>query len=164
MSKYIKIQPEVIVGLGERTIFKELEPPFITLENLQIELEDWLGDDLMECFPAYIVTKNLKEALEKSKFSGFEFKKMEVSKAEYFEDNYQLDIELPKFYWMVAVGAFGNGDVVLSSKDELFISERLLNFLKEKFITKIMDIDPEQDSEQEDILKKLLERAKSRLK
>ena len=60
---YKIIQPEVIVGLGEKTEFLEKEAPFKTITKLHIKLEDWLGDDLMECFPCYIITENLKNEL-----------------------------------------------------------------------------------------------------
>ena len=54
MKKYNKIFPEVIVGLGDNieyypTEFIEGQKRLIT--KFHIKLEDWLGDDLMECFP-----------------------------------------------------------------------------------------------------------------
>ena len=94
MKKYNKLNPEVIVGLGEKTEFLEKEPPFTTVTKLHIALEDWLGDDLMECFPCYIVTEELKKYLAQSHFTGFELMEMEVTKAECFNENYQWRIQV----------------------------------------------------------------------
>jgi len=153
--KYKRIQPEVIVGLGSNTVFKEIKPPFRTIEELHIELEDWLGDDLMECFPVYVVTEKLKEELNNSSFSGFNFKTMEVTNAEYFGDNYQLDIKLPKFYWMEIVGEFRKDDFVLSDKKELLINEKFLKVLVDKFKTKYLEIEPKRN-EFDDLLDEML--------
>lgn len=40
MKKFDKIQPEVIVGLGEHTEFLEKDVPFRTVLKLHIDLED----------------------------------------------------------------------------------------------------------------------------
>lgn len=61
MKNYKILQPEIIVGIGDNTLFLEKDPPFRTIKRLHIELENWLGDDLKECFPCYIITENLKK-------------------------------------------------------------------------------------------------------
>ena len=155
MNDYLKIQPEVIVGLGERTEFSEIVPPFKTITNLHIMLEDWLGDDLMECFPAYIVTDNLKNALVESSYSGFQFKTMEVTQAEYFDDNFQLDKELPIFHWMVISGNIGSEDMALNNKKELFIRSDFLEFLNNDFDLNYLIVNPEKN-EFDDLLEQML--------
>jgi len=153
---YKKIQPEVIVGLGTRTIFKETEPPFLTIISLHIDLEDWLGDDLMECFPVLLVSNELKIGLENSNFTGFQFHEMEVTKAQYFNDNYQLNKELPKFYWMKIIGEKGLDDMIRDNTTrELFVKNTLIEFLKKKFIVKYMEVNPERN-EFDDLLDKMI--------
>ena len=102
--KYHIIEPEVIVGLGEKTEFLEKEPPFNTVVKLHIQLEDWLGDDLMVNSNCYIVTESLREAVEASDFTGFNIMDLEQTKDEYFDDNYHQEKPLPKFYWMEVIG------------------------------------------------------------
>jgi len=116
--KYNKIVPEVIVGLGEHTeYYQDLK----SIKKLHIDLEDWLGDDLMKCHPAYIVTENLKNGLQSHKFNGFQFDDIEVTKGEHFEDNFQLDISLPKFYWMKITGKKDDDDLYISPDKFLFL-------------------------------------------
>ena len=80
--KYIKIEPEVIVGLGEDTkINKSNYPPIVNY--LHINLEDWLGDDLMENFPVFIITEYLKSSLETTRFSGYTIKDLKLTFDEY---------------------------------------------------------------------------------
>ena len=163
MSKiYQKIQPEVIAGLGERTEYLEKQPPFNTVVKLHIQLEDWLGDDLMECHPCFIVTEELKKGLENSEFNGFEIAEMEVTQDEYFSNNYQLKKPLPKFYWLKIIGKKDADDFYLSEKDYLMSSGELTNFIKENYCHTYLDINKEEDTEQQGLLKKLLERAKQR--
>ena len=162
MKKYNKLNPEVIVGLGEKTEFLEKEPPFNTVIKLHIQLEDWLGDDIMECYPCYIVTEELKDSMENTSFTGYEFKEMEVTKAEYFNDNYQLKKDLPKFFWLKVIGREGIDDMYISNNDYLMSDFQFTRFISEKFNHKYLDIDKEEDTEQQELLKKLLERAQQR--
>lgn len=159
MTKYIKIQPEVIIGLGERTEFLEKKPPFNTITKLHIQLEDWLGDDLMLNSNCYIVTKPLKEALEKSDFTGFEFSEMEVTKDEYFDNNFQLKRELPSFYWMKIIGDKDKEDMYMYSLD-LYCSDSFLDFLRNKFQIKYLDVDPIHDKETDDFIMSLINKNK----
>lgn len=155
MKNYAIIQPEVIVGLGDDTIFKESIPPLVTLEELHINLEDWLGDDLMECYPAYIITSRLKEGLENQEFTGFTITQLKLTTSEYFENNFQLDVDLPQMYWMKINGRPGESDIVLNDK-KLLIDQPFLDFLQNKYNCKYMDINPERN-EFDDFLDSMLE-------
>ena len=145
MKKYNKLNPEVIVGLGERTEFLEKEPPFKTVRKLHIELEDWLGDDIMKCHPCYIVTESVKIDLEKSVFTGFEFDNMEVTKGEYFLNNYQLKKNVPEFYFMKIIGKEGSDDLFLDDNLLLSIDEIFLDYLKHNFALNYSAINPQRD-------------------
>ena len=162
MKKYNKLNPEVIVGLGERTEFLEKEAPFKTVTKLHIQLEDWLGDDIMECHPCYIVTEELKIALENSDFTGYELAEMEVTRDEYFANNYQLKKALPKFYWLKIKGQKQIDDLYISENDDLMSDSRFTELILNKFSHSYLDVDKEEDAEQQDLLKRLLERAKQR--
>lgn len=159
MRQYQTVQPEVIVGLGEETEFLEKKAPFLIVTKLHIQLEDWLGDDLMECHPCYIVTEKLKKDLQKSKFKGFEFSEMTVTKDEYFNDNYQLAKPLPVFHWMKINGKQDIDDICIGSGKSLLIDEQMLKYLKENFTLNYMDIDPERN-EFDDLLDKMIAESK----
>lgn len=159
MKTYQTIQPEVIVGLGEQTEYLEKEPPFLTVTKLHIQLEDWLGDDLMECHPCYIVTEKLKDGLQNIGFSGFKFAEMILIKDEYFDNNYQLKKGLPKFYWLQVVGKQDIDDMVIGIEKSLLIEEKMLTYLQENFILNYMDIGPERN-EFDDLLDKMIAESK----
>lgn len=155
MKEYKKIQPEVIIGLGGNTEFSEQQPPFKTVLNLHIELEDWLGDDLMECHPCYIVTEPLKNYLEGAGFTGFEFADIEVTRGEYFGDNCQVDKALPRFYWLRITGKENADDLFIGKGYTLFASDVFINCLKNKFSVNHLAIEPERD-ELDDLLDKMI--------
>jgi len=163
MKKYEKIIPEVIVGIGDNTEYYPTE--FIegqkrVITKLHIQLEDWLGDDLMEIYPCYIVTQQLKEALENNSFIGFTFAEIEVTEDEYFEDNYQLKKPRPDFFWIKIAGIKGQDDLYIN-EGALNISENLLKFIKDNFIITYAKINPERD-EFDDLLAQMIKDSKKK--
>lgn len=153
---YKIIQPEVIVGLGDKTVFAETAPPLKTVTKLHIELEDWLGDDLMECHPCYMVTEHLKDKLAQSDVTGYAIEPMLLTKNEYFSNNYRLEKKLPQFYWLKILGTADKGDdMYIGVGKALFASDRLLDFLQKEATVKYMEIDP-QRNEFDDLLDKMI--------
>ena len=133
-------------------------------EHLHIDLENWFGDDLLETSSFdYVVSERLKSFLEKSDFSGFDFDAIEITKAEYFDDNYDLDIPLPKFYWMKIIGKKNKNDFYLENKIDLYCSDVLLEKLKLDFMLNNLEIDPEKDNDLEDFLDKMIANRKNNL-
>ena len=62
MYKYI--EPEVAGGLGNETIIdKNYHPPIV--KKLHYEFNGWLGDDILESFPCFIVSERLKNEIIK---------------------------------------------------------------------------------------------------
>jgi hypothetical protein len=151
--KYYLVEPEVMVDLGSDTIFEMINPPIKTIKSLHIELESWMGDDLLTNHPVFIVTENLKKSLEISDFSGFTFDKMKVTKGKYFENGYDLKKSLPNFHWLKINGQPNIDDFYILNY-ELYISERILEFLKLKFQIDNMDINRPKD-EFDDFIDKL---------
>jgi len=140
---YKKIIPEIMVDLGERTVFEDLRHPYHIL-RLHIHLESWAGDDLLEIAPCFIVTEILMRSLLDSEFTGFHFDDLEVTTDQYFEDNYNLDKDLPDFYWMKVNGVENRDDVFIDS-DHLYLSDKLLNSLQFHFDIKNAIVDPERN-------------------
>lgn len=159
MKDYKKIQPEVIVGLGDNTEFLEKAAPFKTVIKLHINLEDWLGDDLMECYPCYIITENLKKLLEDNSFKGFEIQDMNVSLDENFENNYQQSKPLPEFYRLKITGLRNNDDLFLDEERNLNISGAFLDFLESNVDLKHLEIEPERN-DFDDLLDQMIAESK----
>lgn len=159
MKEYKKIQPEVIVGLGNDTEFLEQKPPFKTVINLHIDLEDWLGDDLMECNSCYIITEQLKNELDNTEYTGFEFDDIEITLGEYFKENYNLKKDLPNFYWLKVIGKKDVDDLYIGEDSMLYVSNVFLDFLIKKFSVNYLEIEPERD-EFDDLLDRMIAESK----
>lgn len=53
--KFYILDPEVAGGLGTQTeIDSSVHPPLV--KRLHYELDAWMGDDLVQTFPCYLVT------------------------------------------------------------------------------------------------------------
>lgn len=159
MKEYKKIQPEVIVGLGNDIEFLEQKPPFKTVINLHIDLEDWLGDDLMECNSCYIITEQLKNELDNTEYTGFEFDDIEITLGEYFKENYNLKKDLPNFYWLKVIGKKDVDDLYIGEDSMLYVSNVFLDFLIKKFSVNYLEIEPERD-EFDDLLDRMIAESK----
>ncbi|WP_288447477.1 hypothetical protein [uncultured Chryseobacterium sp.] len=122
------IEPEVAGGLGERTqIDNSFFPPLII--NLHYEFEGWLGNDILESFPYYIVTEKLRKGIEHEKLTGISFDNVTVSKSETFLELYP-DRELPNFFWAKINGESNRDDFFITEKNGLAISERAYSLLE----------------------------------
>jgi hypothetical protein len=156
-ENYYIIQPEVIVGIGDNTSGADINDQF-GITHLHIKLEDWLGDDLVEVFPCYLITETLKKKLEANMFSGYEFGEVEITKDEYFHNNYQLKKPLPQFYWLIIKGKKNADDIFLDTKFKLNVSPDFLKFLKsDSLSSKYLEINPpltENDDFLEELFKK----------
>jgi hypothetical protein len=127
--KFFMLEPEVAGGLGEQTdIDSSAHPPVVT--RLEYRFEGWLGDDILESFPCYIVTERLKEALAALPPTGCAFDSVLVSKSEVFEELYP-NRALPKFFWLKVTGRAGVDDFGLSAAYQLIVSERCLRRMEQ---------------------------------
>jgi hypothetical protein len=152
--KYDLLKPEIMLDIGDNTV----ETKQNGTEHLHIDLENWFGDDLLETSSFdYVVSERLKIFLEQSDFTGFEIKPMEITESEYFEDNYNLDVPLPKFYWMKIIGKVNKDDFYLEGKIDLYCSEKLLVQLKKIFTLNNLEVNPVKDKELDAFLDQLIE-------
>ncbi|GLU40012.1 hypothetical protein [Pseudomonas sp. NBRC 100443] len=121
---YYYIEPEVSGGIGRNSIIDtSVHPPLVT--KLNYEFYGWLGDDLIESFPCFIVSENLKNQLEKSALTGFKFDVVEITKSENFNELYK-EKNLPKFYWLKVTGKAGQQDFGIADDFRLVVSENAL--------------------------------------
>src|SRR5580700_5627195 len=85
MSGYYILEPEVAGGLGPRTIMdRSVHPPRVT--HLHYHFEGWLGDQLVESFPCWLVTAAVGAEIKDAGLTGAEFGDAEVSASETFRE------------------------------------------------------------------------------
>ncbi len=127
-ATYYNLSPEVAGGLGERTVMDtSVHPPRV--QRLHYEMAGWLGDELLESFPCFIVTARVRDALLGLGASGCTFDTVEISRSDTFEELYP-DRMLPPFYWLKVQGRAGVDDVGLSDDNRLVVSKRVLDLLR----------------------------------
>jgi len=127
--QFYKLEPEVAGGWGENTVADtSLHPPYI--KKLHYEFDGWLGDGVLETFPCFIVTRQVKKAIQNAHMTGFEIDEVEISVSDEFTQMYG-DKELPSWCWLKPIGAPGEDDIAITEKAELIISERTLEIFRQ---------------------------------
>lgn len=125
--RYFLLEPEVAGALGpESDMDSSVHPPRVT--QLHYELQGWLGDDLLETFPCYVVTSRCKEALENAAFSGCTFAPAKITTADTFSELYP-GRPAPVLHWLKVSGEAGKSDVGLASDYRIVVSEAVLEIL-----------------------------------
>ncbi|MCG8708034.1 hypothetical protein JHU04_001235 [Brenneria sp. 4F2] len=124
MSSFYYIEPEVNGELGDGTIMDTcVYPPVV--KKLILCFSGWLGDDLLECYPCFVVTERLADELKIVVKDDVFFEKINIKKSDEFDEVYPEKL-LPHFYWMKIL----NGrDIFLSEDKRLAVSERIMNIL-----------------------------------
>lgn len=135
---YYLLDPEVPGGMGHDTV---IEPAaggryLPHVEVLHIEIAGWMGDDLLQDFPCYMVTERLKKALESSELCGFEIANMKVTIGEQslmFRDSMFTSWPFPQIHWLKISGVAGSDDFGLTPLDapvNLVVSARAMTLLR----------------------------------
>lgn len=139
------LEPEVAGEIGENTVYdnfddvryRRAEPK---ISKLHFIFSGWLGNDIIESTPCFIVTDELKRGIEKSELSGYEFQDMEVSLSDEFMEIYP-NRDMPQFKRLIPKGRvivdyetytkWSGEDFNLSDKSYLIVSEKALNIINE---------------------------------
>jgi len=125
---YYYIDVEVAGGLGDKTVANmDVHPPEVT--KLDYQFDGWLGDDILESFPCFIVTEKLKNLLEITVLTGFQFDDVVISKSEQYFSTSSNEC-LPKFYWFKIIGIAGKNDFGISKDYRLVVTEKALEILR----------------------------------
>lgn len=145
MNLYM-LEPEVAGEIGENTVYDNYDEivndgakPKIS--HLHFIFSGWLGDDIIESTPCFIITEQLKERIEASGLTGYDFQDVEISLSEEFVDLYP-DRKLPNFIRLNPKGTvnlidyetyenWSGDDFNLSDKSYLVVSQQALDILKE---------------------------------
>ena len=127
--EFYELSPEVAGEIGPQSqVNYEVHPPLVT--ELQYLFHGWLGDDLLEAFPCYIMTVRLKNELLRSSLTGYMFKAVEVTVSDQFKELYPAR-EIGKFAWFLPIGQAGVDDFGISETYQLVVSEEALRILKQ---------------------------------
>ncbi len=148
MGLYL-LEPEVAGEFGEKTIISNFEAvrekgqrPIVV--HLHYLLTGWLGDELLECTPCFIVTKELATDIEKSDLNGYTFENVDVSTSDEFNEMYP-DRSIPQFVRLIPKGTvevvdddnyknWSGNDICLTRKSYLVVSEAMFIILKRHHI------------------------------
>ena len=147
------LEPEVSGGHGKQTIYGTEENVgkegiSAKVKYLHYEFEGWLGDDLIESTPAFIISSYLEYELKKSEFTDFKLEKCLVTMSDEWYELYP-NKELPSFTRFIPLGTievegenfnhWSGHHFCLSSKGELVVTQKAMDFLK-RFSIKHCDI------------------------
>lgn len=126
---YFVLEPEVAGGFGDGTVMDtSVEPPRV--ERLHYEIFGWLGDELLESTPCFVVAKTLAERLTAAGVTGFRLADVEVTADEQDEELMGESAPLPEFWWLQVTGQRGVDDFGLTDNASLVVSERALAVLR----------------------------------
>lgn len=132
------LEPEVAGGKGENTKYDEEK----NVIHLEYEFYGWLGDELIEATPCFVVTDILAKDIQTTGLTGCQFREIEVSLNEQFYDLNPQAKTPPFGIQLLPLGSVlvDNGNTVFekwSGEDFCFsdtrylvVSERALSVLK----------------------------------
>lgn len=124
---HFELEPEVSGEWGENTIVNtSTHPPVV--HELHYVFTGWLGDDLIESFPCYIISGRLASYLSNTKLTGYKLSAVEVTKSDEFQTSYQ-DSAFPSFIWLQITGSI-NSDFFIDSSGILVVTKAGLDVLK----------------------------------
>lgn len=128
MRSYFYFEPEVAGGLGAETVMDPFfHPPVV--KRLHYEFDGWLGSEVLETFPCYIITDNVAGIFAASELQGVSVEEVIISVSQEYRDKYG-NRPLPEFLWMKVTGEPGKDDVGIAANLKLVVSDRVLAALR----------------------------------
>lgn len=125
---YFLIEPEVAGGFGERTVI-DRSSGRMEVKKLHYQFDGWLGDELLESVPCFIVTMKMAHEIERERLTGVAFDDVEVTTSDEFNELFPAK-ELPVFRWLKVTGTPGKNDFGLTPDLNLVVSDRALHLLQ----------------------------------
>lgn len=145
MKRYL-LNPELPGGFGDEVILsheKEKNGHF-KVDFLHLVLDGWLGDDILECTPCFVITEALEKEMKKNEITGYKIAPLQVDISDTFHE-LQPETNIPHFLRMIPVGdVITNGikceiiddyDICWNQQNQLVISEKMYSILKKHSIT-----------------------------
>jgi hypothetical protein len=129
MAEFYIVRPEVAGGLGERTeCFHRPDGEFV-VTRLHYEFHGWLGDELLEAFPCFIVTRRIAERFGAAGLSGFAIGEAEITASKEFEELHP-GRGIPSFVWLKVLAHPRTADLGVTRDKRLVVSKRALDLLR----------------------------------
>lgn len=126
--KYYTLDPEVAGELGKHTVMDfSVHPPLVS--KLHYELDTWLGDDLIQSFPCYLVTERLQNQIQNATLAGASFAPVKLDLSSNFKELHPSKA-VPCFIWLKISGEVGENDFGVEKNGRLVVSERALKVIK----------------------------------
>lgn len=124
---YTYLEPEVAGSLGKDTqMDASIHPPLV--KKLHYEFDGWLGDDILEAFPCFIVTAKLRTGIENNRLTGVSFLELKATTSDTFKELHP-NKKLAPFYWMKINGQAGIEDFGLAKDYRLVVSAKAFALL-----------------------------------
>jgi hypothetical protein len=141
-QQFYSIEPEVAGGLGhESTIVRSSGRAIV--EKLHYEFDDWMGDEILESTPCYIVSTNMASRIKDAQLTGVSFDSVFITKSPEFNEM-RPDVVLPQFVWLKIHGSVGLDDFGIARNLKLVVSDRALKLLKDVGMNNAGSISPFQ--------------------
>jgi len=128
MSSYYFVEPEVAGGFGERSEIDRSSGTMM-VKKLHYVFEGWLGDELLENTPCFIISERLANEIGANHLTGARFDEVEVTTSDEFKELYPTR-QVPLFIWLRVYGVPGQDDFGLAPGLKLVISSRALHLLR----------------------------------
>ena len=120
--EFFIVEPEVAGSLGPHTILdRSFTRPRVT--RLHHVFDGWLGDELIECTPAFLMTERLIARLGELHLRGTQCRSCDVETSDQFRELCPA-VQLPRFVWAQIVGQPLVDDFFLTSDERLGVSDR----------------------------------------
>ncbi len=127
--EYFELEPEVAGELGEKTIIDTTTHPPI-VGKLEFIFTGWLGDDIIECFPVFLVSERLKKLLQTTSLSGFTIEECDINISEKMRE-LKPSTNPGQFFWLKVYGKSNLEDFFISSDNMLIVSSKALEILNQ---------------------------------
>lgn len=126
--KYYIVTPAAEAETGEEAIFSS-SGHSRKIVFLHVYLVTYPESDLIQAYPAFIVTKKLRLAIESAGISGAKFLPCKVSKDPQYDD-YSYTTDLPEMFGLEPDGVENVDDIVSYNEAEFKASDRFVRLLK----------------------------------
>lgn len=124
------LEPEFAGPLGPRTVVNQsVHPPEVSSLHIEFDMEAWRGDDLLEAYPCFLVTENLRRVIAKFAKGRFEFDSLRQTrlgpprKLQPFQP-------LPQLWWLKVTGQAGRDEIGLAENHCLVVDEQVVFEMK----------------------------------
>jgi hypothetical protein len=77
-TRYFTVEPDVAAGWGEHTVFTRAPGKRTVVHKLHYQFDGWLGDELLETSPCFIVSERIARKIELAQLRGARFEEAKL--------------------------------------------------------------------------------------